>query len=230
MPRFLFLALLLAASARAELIATFTRDGVTDTRRDRFPALSIQKGEPATPFLTPGQFEVVWTGKLTLQARQRLAFSFEGEGAASLKIDGAELYKKEGALAGDPSETKRLNPGEHTFELTYKSKEDGSAAFRVYWQEAGFVRQTIPPTAFTAEETEPSKAGDLLRAGRLHFTQQNCAKCHTSNEGFGATPMPETGEIGPILMGIGDRVTEEWLHRWISDPKHLRPTTHMRHW
>lgn len=227
MLRFTFALLMLAATARAELVATFTREGATDTRRDRFPALSIAKGEPATPFLTPGPFEVVWTGKLKLDKRQRLAFSFEGEGSVTLKVGGNEMLKREGNLAGEPSETKRLNPGEHDFELTYKSKDDGTATMRVYWQEAGFVRQTIPPTAFAAEETEATKAGELLRAGRLHFTQQNCAKCHVSNEGFGATPMPETGEIGPILIGIGERVTEEWLQRWISDPKHLRPTTHM---
>lgn len=219
--------LLLAISARAGLVATFTREGVTDSRMDRFPALSIKQGEPATPFLAPGPFEVVWTGKLVLDKRQRLAFSFEGEGSVTLKVGGAELLKREGNLAGDPSETKRLNPGEHEFELTYKSKADGSAAIRIYWQEAGFVRQTIPPTAFTSEATDATKNGELLRSGRLHFTQQNCAKCHVSNEGFGATPMPETGEIGPILIGIGERVTEEWLQRWISDPKHLRATTHM---
>ena len=219
--------LLLAMSARAGLVATFTREGVTDSRLDRFPALSIKQGEPATPFLAPGPFEVVWTGKLVLDKRQRLAFSFEGEGSVSLKVGGEELLKREGDLSGEPSETKRLNPGEHEFELTYKSKADGSAAMRVYWQEAGFVRQTIPPTAFTSEATDATKSGELLRSGRLHFTQQNCAKCHVSNEGFGATPMPETGEIGPILVGIGERVTEEWLQRWISDPRHLRPTTHM---
>lgn len=227
MLRFTFALLLLAATARAELVATFTRDGTTDTRRDRFPALSIAKGEPATPFLTPGPFEVVWKGKLKLDKRLRLAFSFEGEGRVSLKVGGDEMLKREGNLAGEPSETKRLNPGEHEFELTYKSREDGSAAMRVYWQEAGFVRQTIPATAFVAEASEAATTGELLRAGRLHFTQQNCAKCHVSGEGFGPTPMPETGEIGPILIGIGDRVTEEWLQRWISDPKHLRPTTHM---
>lgn len=222
-----FVLLMLAATAGAELVATFTREGVTDARRDRFPALLVKAGEPATPFLSPGAFEVVWTGKLKLDKRQRLSFSFEGEGSVSLKVGGDELLAREGKLDGEGSETKRLNPGEHDFELTYKSKEDGSAAMRIYWEEAGFVRQTIPPTAFVAEETEATRAGELLRMGRLHFTQQNCAKCHVSNEGLGAAPMPETGEIGPILVGIGDKVTEEWLQRWISDPKHLRPTTHM---
>lgn len=219
--------LLLTATASAELIATFTREGATDARVDRFPALHVKQGEPATPFLTPGPFEVVWTGKLKLDKRQRLAFSFEGEGSVSLKIGGAELLAREGKLAGDPSETKRLNPGEHDFELTYKSKPDGSAALRIYWEEAGFVRQTIPPTAFAAEETDATKSGETLRAGRLLFAQQNCVKCHVSTEGFGAAPMPETSETGPILFGIGERVTEEWLQRWIADPKHLKPVTHM---
>jgi cytochrome c1 len=227
MLRTTFALLLLAATASAELVATFTQGGATDSRRDRFPALSIKPGEPATPFLAPGAFEVVWTGKLKLDKRQRLAFSCEGEGNVVLKIAGNEMLSREGNLAGDPSETKRLNPGEHDFELTYKSKADGSAALRVYWQEAGFVRQTIPATAFAAEETDATKTGELLRKGRLHFTENHCTKCHVSNEGFGATPMPETAEMGPILIGVGDRVTEEWLQRWLADPKHLRPTTHM---
>jgi cytochrome c1 len=61
----------------------------------------------------------------------------------------------------------------------------------------------------------------------MAFTQQNCAKCHAPENGFGATPMPETGEIGPILAGAGDRVSEDWLRKWIADPKALKPTTHM---
>lgn len=227
MHRIVFVLLMLTVWARAGLIATFTRDGVTDSREDRLPALSIKPGEPATPFLTPGPFAVVWTGKLVLDKRQRLAFSFEGEGSVSLKIGGAELLKREGVLAGDPSTTKRLNPGEHDFELTYQSKADGSAAMRIYWEEAGFVRQMIPPAAFSVEATEAAGAGERLRSGRLLFARQHCAKCHVSAEGFGPAAMPETGEIGPILIGIGDRVTEEWLQRWISDPKALRPTTHM---
>ncbi len=80
--------LFLTAPAHADLTATFTRDGTADSRIDRFPALSLAPGEPATPFLTPGAFQVVWKGKLVIPRRQRLVFSFEGDGAASLKIAG----------------------------------------------------------------------------------------------------------------------------------------------
>ena len=68
--------LFLTATSHADLTATFTRDGATDSRIDRFPALSLPPGEPATPFLTPGTFQVVWKGKLVIPRRQRLVFSF----------------------------------------------------------------------------------------------------------------------------------------------------------
>jgi mono/diheme cytochrome c family protein len=219
--------LLLATAAHADLAATFTRDGVTDSRMDRFPALSLAPGEPATPFLTPGEFQVVWKGKLVISRRQRLVFSFEGDGTASLKIAGKDVLSGEAGAGGKPSESTRLNPGEHEFELTYKSKPDGKASFRLYWEEAGFARQTVPFSAFKADPSDTTTLGALQRRGRFLFATQNCVKCHSAGSGFGATPMPEISEIAPILFGTGDRTSEEWLRRWIAEPQTIKPTTHM---
>ena len=200
MPRRMFLtrlatlplAFVLIAAARAELVATFTREGVTDSRLDRFPALSIHQGEPATPFLTPGKFDANWKGKISVPRRQRLVFSFEGEGNANLKIDGKDVLSGEGNLTGAKSKSTRLNPGEHDFDLSYTSKPDGSASFRIYGEEASFPRQTIAPSAFTAEATEATDLGALQRHGRGLVASQSCSKCHTAGTGFGSTPMPET--------------------------------------
>src|SRR5690606_3735469 len=115
----------------------------------------------------------------------------------------------------------------HDVQLRYRRKPDGSGSLRVYWEARGFPRQTIPPSAFKSESTEAITLGGLQRAGRLAFTQHHCAKCHAPADGFGPSAMPETGEIGPVLVGIGERVSEEWLRRWIADPKSLKPTTHM---
>lgn len=221
------MAVALAGSSRADVVATFTREGLTDTRLDRFPALAIDPGEPATPFLTPGAFQVVWTGKLVLPRRLRLVFSFEGEGTAALKIGGKEILTATGDLSGKPSSSTRLNPGEHEVELTYSSKPDGSAAFRIYWEESSFTRQTIPPSAFVVNATEATEADALKRHGREVFAAQNCVKCHSSSAGFGASPMPEISEIGPILFGIGDRTSEDWLRKWIAEPHAIKPATLM---
>ena len=218
--------LFIVTVAQADLIATFTRDGITDSRLDRFPALALQASEPATPFLSAGQFDVSWKGKLVVLRRQRLIFSFEGAGTVSLKIAGKEVLNRSGELAGEPSAPTRLNPGEHEFELSYTSKPDGTAAFRLFWEEASFPKQTVPASAFKADATEATLLGGEHRRGRELFASQNCSKCHSS-QGFGAGAMPEVNEIGPILFGTGDRTSEEWLRRWIAAPHQLKPTTTM---
>lgn len=220
-------ALLWVGSARAELVATFTRDGVTDSRMDRLPALALEAGEAVTPFLPAGGFEGSWKGKLVVPKRLRLVFSFEGEGRATLKIDGKELLAADGNLAGKASKSTRLNPGEHEFELSYASKPDGSGVLRVYWEEKSFARQTIPPSAFKAEATAEVAGAALARRGRELFATQNCVKCHRASSGPGPSPMPEMGEIAPLLFGQGDRTSEEWLRRWIAGPHLLKPSTTM---
>ncbi len=228
MLRYLALTCAMVGSANAELIATFSQEGKTDVRLDRLAALEVPKGQPPTPFLNPGKFAVTWSGAIELKERRRLYFSFDGQGAASLKIDGKEAHSEEGKLGMKKSKRLRLNPGAHEVEITYTSAEDGSGHFRIYWEEEDEMpRQTIPPTVYSSTPTDAAKLGELKRHGRMAFTQQNCAKCHTATEGFGATPMPETGEIAPILAGVGERVSEDWLKKWIADPKALKPTTHM---
>ncbi|MBC7979656.1 MAG: c-type cytochrome [Armatimonadetes bacterium] len=218
----------LLGSAHGELLATFSQAGKTDVRVDRIAALHVPPGQPPTPFLEPGKFAVSWNGAIELKERRRLLFSFGGQGKGRLEIDGKEILTEEGALGAAKSERLRLNPGVHEIEVTYESLEDGTSRFQIYWEETDAMpRQTIPPNAYAVELSDEARLGELMRHGRLNFTQQNCAKCHVPAKGFGASPMPETGEIGPILVGAGDRITEEWLRKWIADPKALKPTTHM---
>jgi cytochrome c1 len=227
MRRVIFLFPILLVSARAELVATFTQGNETDVRVDRMAAISVPAGEAPTPFLSAGKFDVVWTGNIELKERRRLYFSFEGDGKAALIINGKEALAEDGTLGSGKSKRLRLNPGLHEVSISYTSQADGAGEFRLYWEEEEMPRQTIPPSAYSAELTADAKLGELKRDGRMAFAQQNCSKCHAPEDGFGATPMPETGEIAPILAGAGDRVSEGWLRKWIADPKALKPTTHM---
>jgi len=211
---------LAAGVARAELAATFESGAASDTRFDRLPALLVKAGEAPTPFLAAGEFGVTWKGKLVLQERQRLEFSFEGEGKATLTVDGEQVHAEEGTLGGTKSKSTRLNKGDHEISITYRSKPDGSGRFRLFWEERTFPRQSVPPTVFKAEV-----AADPVRQGRLLFADNHCAKCHFS--GTGVTGMMELNEIAPLLPATGDRLNEEWLARWIADPSALRPDTRM---
>lgn len=225
----LLLGMLMAGSVQAELIATFTQEGEpVDKRLDRLAALSVPAGQAVTPFLKPGKFEVEWTGGIKMDQRRRLFFSFEGQGTkAELTIDGEVVATESGKFGTVKSERLRLNPGAHTLSVKYQSSDDGAGEFRLYWEEEGMARQTIPPTAYEVTADDQATAGEMKRHGRMVFAQQNCAKCHAPESGFGATPMPELLEIAPILAGIGERVSEEWLMKWIADPKTMKPTTKM---
>jgi mono/diheme cytochrome c family protein len=212
---------LLTAAARAELSAAFEGGGAKDTRVDRLPALLVNPGESATPFLPAGEFSVSWTGKLVLPERLRLEFSFEGEGKATLKVDDKELLTEEGKLGTTASATTRFNKGEHDVTITYKSKADGTGRFRLFWKEESFPKQSVPPTAFKVEA-----APDLARQGLLLMAENHCSKCHFDMDGkIAANPLFQ--ETGPILFESGDRLNEEWLARWIADPSALRPDTRM---
>lgn len=227
MLRFAFLSLGLLVSVRAELTATFRQGESSDTRFDRMAALSVPAGQPPTPFLDAGKFDVEWKGTIGLKERKRLFFSFAGNGKATLTVGGEEVLTEEGSLGAAKSKRLRLNPGEHEITVAYRSAEDGSGEFRLYWEEEEMPRQTVPPTVFSTTPTDDAKLGELLRHGRMAFTHQHCAKCHAPEAGFGASPMPEIGEIAPILVGIGDRVTEDWLRNWLADPKAMKPGTNM---
>jgi len=221
MTRLVLLALTLPAAA--ELTATFTQGEAGDTRRDRIPALQVEIGEAPTPFLEPGAFEVSWSGTLVLEARQRLHFSFEGEGRATLLVAGEEVLGAEGELAEARSDRLRLNPGEHPIEIRYTSKPDGSAHFRLFWEERSFPRQSVPPTAFKALEP----AGPSARDGRELFAQAHCSKCHVAESALGPRPMSELQEIAPLLADSGGRLDEAWIAEWIATPHELKPGTRM---
>jgi mono/diheme cytochrome c family protein len=208
---------LTAGAARAELAATFESGGAKDTRADRLPALLVKAGESPTPFLPAGEFGVTWTGKLELAERQRLSFSFEGEGKATLTIDGKEVLTEEGTLGSTASESARLNKGEHDITIVYKSKADGSGRFRLFWEERAFPKQSVPPTVFKTDV-----AADPARHGRLLFAENHCSKCH-----MGAAGMTELTEFGPLLVATGSRLNEAWVAQWIANPESFRPDTRM---
>jgi len=221
------LSVVAALTAQAELTATFLQGDQTDVRLDRLAAISVSAGQSPTPFLKAGKFEVKWTGALELDKRRRLIFSFAGNGKAVLTIDGKEVLQEEGVLGAKSASQMRLNAGSHEFSLSYTSADDGAGNFRLYWEEADMLRQTVSPTAFRVVASDELNHGELKRHGRQAFAKQNCIKCHAPSDALGATAMPELNEIAPIVSGIGTRVREDWLRKWLVDPKAMKPTTTM---
>jgi len=222
-------ALLAAAPAHADLDALFvSASNQTESHHVRLPALIVEKGHSPTSALPPGPFTVTWNGSLSLPERSRLHFSFEGSGKASLKIDGEEVLNAEDDLSTAKSERLRLNPGETPIEITYTSNPDGSAHFRLFWEERSFPRESIPATAFTKLNPGGVTINYLdNNTSRRLIAEHHCTKCHLPDQPFGEGAMPELSNDTPDLTTIGSRVTESWLRQWIAQPHTLKPTTTM---
>ncbi len=218
---------LAAHPARADLVAHFQNKTQADVRIDRLPALIVAAGQSPTPFLDAGPFQVAWRGKFVLPKRLRLMFSSEGGGMLELKINDEVVLTQSGVFDGKPTKPLRLNPGEHKIEISYSSRDDGSAELRLLWEEAGMVRQVIPAKSFIVSDPSEATPHEQSRRGRQLFAQHQCGKCHTASDAFGKSPMPELFEFAPILQGLGERVRAEWLHQWLLDPHGLRPDTQM---
>ena len=51
-------------------------------------------------------------------------------------------------------------------------------------------------------------AGNPENGKRIYM--KKCKRCHRITEGV---------LVGPSLLGVVDRRSEEWLHKWLQDPK-----------
>ncbi|MGC6426791.1 MAG: c-type cytochrome [Akkermansiaceae bacterium] len=205
--------------AHAALKTTFTSGEESISSTARMPALFVEKGTPPVQGMAPGAFNADFEGTLTLEKRSRLTFSFEGNGQATLFVNDEEVLKVEGDLSSAESDRLRLNPGDHSIKVSYQSPEDGSGSFRLFWAERkAFPREPMPSTAFKS-------ADQAINAAHL-VASHNCTKCHETGD-LGKLAMPELAHSGPDLTHIGDRVTEEWLVRWIAEPDKLKHTTTM---
>ena len=79
------------------------------------------------------------------------------------------------------------------------------------------VAVTISPAAIVKRAWAQDPA--LVQQGQRAFMNQGCHGCHR----IGAMGTP----IGPDLSHVGAKYSAEYLARWLRDPSHLRPSTHM---
>jgi cytochrome c2 len=198
-----------------------------DIRIARLPALFVPTNSVATPFLDKGRFRCRWEGFLKLPLNDEMTFTVEGEGSVTLKIDGhVILDAPDTQLTGVRSQPVSLRGGLNRFELDYQSPPKAPAQLRVAWSSKRVSLEPVPPTAFV-HEAEQLRERMLAREGRQLFADYRCARCHQPGSTWPATAMPELAADAPAFDGIGNRLTEDWLAKWLLDPGAIRPDTTM---
>ena len=77
----------------------------------------------------------------------------------------------------------------------------------------------FPAEPDLVEPTGPANANPSLMASAPVFFQTVCAGCHA----VGGTG----GNVGPALDGVSKRFDSDYLRKWVSDPKSIKPDTIM---
>ena len=204
-----------------------------DFRLDPRAALRSSPSESPSALLGSGAFEATWRGELVLEKRERLYFSFEGSGKAVLLLGGEVVLEANGPdLSSVESGRLRLNGGSHPLELRYSSLSSGMGRLRLFWRGRDFIRESVPPAFLKynpdADYAKPLEMSDELRRGRFLVASLGCLHCHKPSSPIDAkTGMPEALQFGPSLLGVGSRLSEPWLVKWIHDPSSFRLHTRM---
>lgn len=221
----------LAPGKALGLALTLSRGEIRDTRRARLVALGVPAGSPPSPFLPPGPFRATWEGDLNLPFRGECTFSAEGRGTIKVEVNGKAAFEGSGDdLSKASGKAAKLKKGANKLVVTYDSPPSGDAFVRLSWTPEDSPREPIPPDVLTHDANlEPLGEGLRLREGRELIANLRCLKCHApaSPVGGGPTSMPELATDAPNLADIGARLNPDWMARWISDPKSLRPSATM---
>ncbi len=196
----------------------------------RTAALRCQAGHRPTLFSKPGPFVAQWDGMIDSDLPETAAFQARGQGTLTVWVNDRVLLRTETNSDFDIStEPLRLRSGHNSLRVRLVSREDGAAALRLLWKRGNQVQELLRPERLSHD---PFSAPELpgyqqLRLGRELVARYHCARCHDAREFVGG--MPEMNVDLPSLAGVADRLTQDWLGRWISDPSTLRNDISMAH-
>lgn len=205
------------------LILTVTGGGKSDVSLAPNVWLNVPAGQPATPFVAPGQFTAKWEGTIT--AELRADFAFHGEFTGHLKLTVGETVALDADGTGDKpvdGKTVRLNKGANKLVAEYAAPTGGDAFVRLFWSNKETPYNPLPLAELRPAESPELKASQAVRAGRDLFAEARCGKCHTAPAG-----MPELAMDAPAFNGIGARRNFGWLAQWVANPHALRASTAM---
>ena len=210
-----------------------------DCRSARLIALYVPEGSAPTPFLPAGPLKATWEGDLTVGMRDEYIFSADGRGKLTLLVNDAPILETAGEdLSKIPGKTVKLNKGKNHLTAKYESPDKGDAIVRLYWQSASgeFAREPLPIVQLSHNiNQKPLLESRRLREGRELFATMRCTKCHDAAtllpkpgaDAEDAPGMPELEIDAPNLSDAGARLNANWMAKWITNPRALRPESSM---
>ncbi|MBA4017093.1 MAG: hypothetical protein C0483_07975 [Pirellula sp.] len=192
-------------------------------------SLSLAAGESPHPTIAPGPFQTTFTGRVFVQRPGKYLFRADLHGKLKLAFGDQVAFDGvvgdgETIVAGTPVTLKYGQvPLTATFERT---DADAPAELRLFWQREGEAEFAVPSAVLSRAKPVAGKPETALpttswEEGRRLVSEHRCAACHeigALSSLSGTAPVPRAA----LLPGIGDRISEAWMHRWLANPKAVR--------
>ncbi|MEM6278701.1 MAG: c-type cytochrome, partial [Verrucomicrobiota bacterium] len=154
------------------------------------------------------------------------AFKLDGEGWASLKLNGETIL--EGDLPLESSQIE-LEAGPHQLFCNFRRAIEGGgkkavpmpARIQLLWRGNDFIWEPVSPNAFRHLPNDLLEAKEKTRHGRELFAAKNCTSCHTADQNAinPELAMPELLESAPLFANIGNRLEQAWVEQWVRKPQ-----------
>ncbi|MDF1825550.1 MAG: c-type cytochrome [Verrucomicrobiales bacterium] len=195
-------------------------------------ALTLGERDVFSPFIDPKRGnEVVFESSLIVESRDEFAFKLDGDGWASLKINGETILEGDLPLESPPL---ALEAGPQQLFCNFRRVIEGEGRkaipmpgrIQLLWSGNDFIWEPVKPSSFRYLPNDLLDAKNKTRHGRHLFASKNCASCHTADKKLinPDNAMPELLEKAPRFTNIGNRLEQGWIEQWVRKPQNDCPT------
>jgi cbb3-type cytochrome oxidase cytochrome c subunit len=203
---------------------------------DPRPTFDLAAKAAPIPEASAKSFEVRWAGRINVLRPGKYVFRAEVIGDVELTVDGKLVLQ--GSSPGAEAESiesklVELKYGQIPIVARFaKRAADASSRVRWYWKREGEFESPIPPSAFNYKPVAMAKPSAPSRdTVRRQFVDFRCAACHKdAAQQLENSPLLVEGlpvDRAATLDGIGDRLYESWIYRWLDSPHALRADAKM---
>lgn len=193
------------------------------------PTFVLSPKQTFAPRQSPADLQGRWSGRVQVIRAGKYRFRAEVVGRVTLTVGGQSALAA-ASTGAEPqsftSEPIELKYGQAPIEIEFsKTDAKAPAQLRMFWSREGESEAPIPPAVFNhlpaTKDPSFSKSQDI-RMARKAVVDLRCTACHRRTEDD--PKLPPTSFDGlpidraPDLAGIGGRLHEAWLYRWLDAP------------
>ncbi len=210
---------------RGGLVAEYRERGGDHrvVRIEPLPRLYGHAGDAIHPTLVAGEVDVAFLGRLVVPHAGVFTFFANTEEVSDLNLE----LNGETIAWGKPVD---LEAGSCEFSLTAVARR--GARLWLEWESDRFAREAMHPRFFTRDSLSDDLSAAIsqqasIDRGAVLAERGGCFRCHPGpaawRDSFAAAMTPIEQLPGPNLIDTQDRLSRDWIERWIRDPHAVRP-------